>query len=529
MMKRCSNPSDLATELLPWGVLVAEAGGRVAVANNACRILLGVGDASWEGVEVECDGCSVRLTDLLREHASGSTARRRVELEVPGHGWLGATLTRVDGGGGSPVVHVVFERRAVQDWRSAGRSDPLAAFAHELRNALTPLREGLSLVWEGAGGDLTEGQERMLDGVRGDAERIARLADEMLSTSRVRCGQARVAARQVDVARLARDVVRSFQPSARREAVDLATGDVAAAARCYADPDLLTQALANLVGNALKFTPAGGTVRVGVALSAGDRGEGVVEIAVRDTGPGLPPQELERLSRARGAGAGRAPAHERAGLGLGLPIVREIMEQHGGCLGVTSEQGAGSCFRLVVPSDFRSGERWLLAQIGDRMELAAAVGATLSLVELRLQAEGAWRELWASLRGMVQLPLIEQCLEECLRPSDAVVMGEGYASLVLHDVDGESARRVAERTAASLARLFAKLPEPFPGHAIAFGVGCYPADGATAAQVLAAARCRCWQAGRDGSTQPDPGGSAGTEGHTHGVCVGPPSGSTALG
>jgi two-component sensor histidine kinase len=385
-------------------------------------------------------------------------------------------------------LHMLVERGPGQDWRWAGRSDPLAAFGHELRNVLTPLREGVALVCDQAVGPLSETQRKLLEGVREDAERIARMADEMVATSRLRCRRARIAAHQVNAAELATGVVRSLEAVAARRRVNLSVAEADPDAVCRADPDLLRQALVNLVDNALKFTPEDGQVRVGVRRLADENGEGFVELSVRDTGPGLSEEKLRRISDRR-SGAGIASGECRgAGLGIGLLIVREIAEQHGGRLMVESVPGAGSCFRLEVPTDFRRGERWLLAQIAEGITLAKAVGAPLSAVEIRVVSETGAAAQWASGRGLVQLPLIEQCLEDGLRPSDTVVLGESSATLVLYDVDGSGARRVAGRTVAALARLFATLPEPYPRCGIALGVGSYPADGSTPAEVAEAAR-----------------------------------------
>ena len=482
-MDELTDPMTLALELLPSGVVVADGSGGVLAANNAARVLLGLDDV--QAATVCCEGQRMPLADLLRDHAEGMVLRRKVTLEHPEFGWLQGTLTRGELSDGAVRVHLLVERGPAPDWRLAGRSDPLSVFAHELRNALTSLREGLSLVAEGAAGQLTPMQQRLLDGVREDANRMARLSDDMVAANRLSAGRVRVTARDIRPAELIGAAVQAFASAAAAQGVDLAAGEADPGLCCHADRDLLIQALDNLVGNAVKYTPAGGRVRVGARAALGEDGEPLVELWVRDTGPGLPPEAAARITR-RGGGGG---THSRggSGLGIGLSIVREIAEQHGGSLAVDSEAGRGSCFRLRVPEDYRRSQRWLLGQVADSLKLARAVGAPLSLAEVRLAREdgGPWE--WTTSRGLVQLPLIEECVAESLRPSDAVVFNGGSATLVLHDVDGEGALRVAGRAVFEMARLLATLPEPCARCELSLGVASYPVDGETAEELLAAA------------------------------------------
>ena len=479
------DPRWLALELLPSGVLVADGSGRVVASNNAARVLLGL-DGSGEGPAVCCEGQSVLVRDLLRDHAEGRVVRRRMALEHPEHGWLQTTLTRAAGEDDSVLVHALVERGPAPDWRLAGRSDPLSVFAHELRNALTSLREGLALVAEGAAGELAPMQQRLIEGVREDADRMTRLSDDMVAANRLGAGRVRVTAREVRPGELVEGAVRAFASAAAGTGVDLAAGPRDGAPLCHADKGLLTQALGNLVANAVKYTPAGGRVRVGARAATGEDGEALAELWVSDTGPGLTPEEVECIAH-RGLGSA-SRANGRGGLGIGLSIVREIAEQHGGHLAVESEPGRGSCFRLVVATDFRQSRHWLVSQVADALKLARAVGAPLSVAEVQVQREDGRAWEWASARGLVQLPLIEQCVAESLRPSDAVVMNDGSATLVLHDVDGPGARRVAGRTVTRMARLLASLPEPYPRCELWLGVASYPADAETAKGLLATAR-----------------------------------------
>lgn len=477
-----------AVQLLPWGVLVADDTGRIVMMNEAARVLLGVGDDGLRGVAVSCDGEPVCLADLVRAHAAGPDVRTRLDVVHAEHGRLRATLTRMTGGE-LPGVHLLVEHAPRGDWQWSGRANPLAAFAHEFRNALTSLCEGLALLNEGAAGPLSATQRRLFDPVRRDAERMCRLTDDMLDVSRARAGRTRCATSWVDLADLARDVARSFGAAATRNGVDLRLGELHPGARCNVDRDPFAQALHNLVHNALKFTPTGGWVSISVRRAAADDQE-VVDVEVRDTGPGLSEQEIEELLSGDRSGGRNSLARGRSGLGIGLSITREIAEHHGGEFSISGEPGVGSCFRIRIPMNPRHSQHRRLAHVDRSIRIAKAVGAPLAVVELGLFAVADGAALWSNASGLAQLPLVEQCLYESLRPSDLVLVGQRSITLVLYSADGPCAQRVAERAIGALRRLFKRLPSDQPPFRVALGVGSFPDDGSTAAGVVAAAERR---------------------------------------
>jgi two-component system phosphate regulon sensor histidine kinase PhoR len=112
----------------------------------------------------------------------------------------------------------------------------------------------------------------------------------------------------------------------------------------------LQSALSNLVSNAVRYTPAGGSIHV----SADQGGDGGLLVAVRDTGPGIAAEHLPRLTE-RFYRVDRSRSRESGGTGLGLAIVKHVMQRHGGSLAITSEVGQGSCFKLSFPAN-----RWRL-------------------------------------------------------------------------------------------------------------------------------------------------------------------------
>jgi heavy metal sensor kinase len=212
--------------------------------------------------------------------------------------------------------------------------------AHELRTPLAAIRNQVEVTLEKdrAG----EEYERALRHVLEEVDRLARGTDAMLRLAHSEAGLDPEQRCDVDLAALLGDVVEFFEPLASEADVKLEL-HVEQAPTLSGDPAWLHQLFANLVHNALKFTPGGGLVRVEVGNDASGLG---ASVAVRDTGVGIDPDEclriFERFHKVDAARSG-------GGFGLGLSLVREIAHAHGGTVSVESQPGRGSTFRVDLP------------------------------------------------------------------------------------------------------------------------------------------------------------------------------------
>jgi signal transduction histidine kinase len=212
--------------------------------------------------------------------------------------------------------------------------------SHELRTPLTSMLGYLELVLEGEVGDLGDDQRHFLDIVNRNCARLNTLIDDILEVSRIDAGRMSLKKEWVDLGELMPDAVELARAAAERNDVVLRLSAPKQLQLC-ADPVRLRQLLDNLMSNAIKFTPRGGTV----AVSASSRGE-LARLEVSDTGVGIPEQEVgnlfDRFFRA-------STAASIQGTGLGLSIVKSIVELHGGTIAVDSEVGAGTSFRVELP------------------------------------------------------------------------------------------------------------------------------------------------------------------------------------
>ena len=225
----------------------------------------------------------------------------------------------------------------------------LMTISHELRTPLTAIAGWARMLVEGTVRD--EQKHAALRTIERNAVAQTRLIDDLLDMSRAISGKVRLDLRIVDVAEVIRHAVEAIAPAAQAKTIRVQTAIDPSIGSIHADPDRLQQIVWNLLSNAVKFTPPSGRVSVDV-IPEGDQ----VAIVVADTGVGMSPDFLphafERF-RQQDAGSNR----RFGGLGLGLAIVRHLVELHGGSITAQSDgEGRGSTFIVRLPARAREGE-----------------------------------------------------------------------------------------------------------------------------------------------------------------------------
>ncbi len=215
----------------------------------------------------------------------------------------------------------------------------LAQAAHELRTPVGAIR-GWAETLEELPPQEVQAQRELLAHIRREAERLGRLVEDLLHLSRLRGKRLHLRRRECDLARLAEEAVERFRRQYEEKGVELHL-EVPPVAFASLDADQVALAMDNLLHNGLKFTPPGGRVRVRVEMGEG----GGCRIEVEDTGEGMTREEADLAFQP--FYRGRKPG---AGAGLGLAVVKEVVEAHGGKVTLRSSPGAGSLFRLEFPS-----------------------------------------------------------------------------------------------------------------------------------------------------------------------------------
>ncbi|HUG53860.1 MAG TPA: ATP-binding protein [Vicinamibacteria bacterium] len=238
------------------------------------------------------------------------------------------------------------ERAARRDAEAANRAKDefLATLSHELRTPLNAIVGWAHLLRTG---QLDPGQTaRAVEVIDRNAKAQSQIVADVLDVSRIVMGKLRLEVRPVELSAVVQEALETLRPAAAAKELDV-TLDVGAGGKVSGDPDRLQQIVWNLVANAIKFTPAGGQIRVRL-----ERLQGHLDVVVEDSGVGIRPDFLPHVfERFRQSDSSSTRAH--GGLGLGLALVRHLVELHGGSVSATSRgEGQGSTFIVSLPLRF---------------------------------------------------------------------------------------------------------------------------------------------------------------------------------
>jgi signal transduction histidine kinase len=284
-----------------------------------------------------------RLTEASRDLAEGDFARR-VPAEVIDDGPV--ELSELGLQFNAMAERLQESVEIIRRDRDRSR-EFLADVSHELRTPIAALRTFNELLTEGAADDPSARSE-FLETSRAQLERLDWLAQNLLELSKLDSGLVLLDLRPEDLRSSVEQAVEQAAATARRRGVELTMDRPAEPIQIRHDPVRIGQVVANLIGNAIKFTPRGGSVRVDVRPES----EGSASITVSDTGIGIEPAELPRIFDRFFRGS-RASEARGSGSGLGLAIVRGIVEMHAGTVTVESRPGSGTTFRVLLPANPR--------------------------------------------------------------------------------------------------------------------------------------------------------------------------------
>lgn len=337
--------SRLVLEAVGDAVLGVDRDGRITSANAAAAALSVAPADGLVGRDVTAllsDGDAVAA---VRRTLADGEPRRLIDQEWVREGGervaVDLVVTPLREGttveGAVLAVKDVTQRREVQ----RAKDEFTSVVSHELRTPLTSIRGSLGLLAGGALGELPPGARRMVEIAAQSSDRLLRLINDMLDVERLEAGRVRLDRQECDSAALVHEAVVTMQALADSHEVALRL-DVESAP-LWVDPDRLGQALTNLLANAVKFSPRGGTVVVGAR-----RRDREVVFSVSDQGRGIPADRLEVVFERFGQ-VDSSDSRERGGTGLGLTISKALVEQHGGRIWVESEPGRGSTFRFTLP------------------------------------------------------------------------------------------------------------------------------------------------------------------------------------
>ena len=265
--------------------------------------------------------------------------------------WANVVITALHDAGGTlrgfaKVTRDLTARRRISALEDEGRriTTFLAMLGHELRNPLAPISNALALMSR----EKLETRTLRLahETISRQLKQMIRLVDDLLDVGRITSGKIQLEAKPVDLGGVVQEAVEAMAPAAQAKSQSLQTEIEAPPLWILGDRARMIQVLCNLLGNAIKFTPAGGQVR----MRAG-RSDGLVELSVWDNGPGISPQDTQRIFNLFEQGE-QDVARSQGGLGLGLSLVQQLVGLHGGDVAVFSKgvPGEGSEFVVRLPA-----------------------------------------------------------------------------------------------------------------------------------------------------------------------------------
>jgi two-component system phosphate regulon sensor histidine kinase PhoR len=334
---------------LPGPAIVLDHDGRVIAFNEAATSLA---PALRRGEPALITLRMPELVDAIRR-ASKRREPQRVEFfeRVPRDRWFEAFVTPVKlvtgGDGRSDILLMTFNDLSPLRRVEEMRADFIANASHELRTPLAALL-GFIETLQGSAKDDPVAREKFLAIMQGQATRMARLIDDLLSLSRIELNAHLQPNTAVDLARIVRQVVDGLQTLARDREVEIKVSAPPEPLIVLGDRDELVRALENLVENALKYAAAGRRVDIALTRAQTRAGTPEARIAVRDFGPGIAPEHLPRLTE-RFYRVDVADSRAQGGTGLGLALVKHVLNRHGGRLTVESMLGAGATFTIHLP------------------------------------------------------------------------------------------------------------------------------------------------------------------------------------
>lgn len=347
---------ELVIAAMPEAVLLAEPSeGGVIAENEAAVSLLGrnLGASSssrWPSNLLLPDGSPPNRDDLPIEttiRTGEVVSSMELLVRRPNGGEVPVLVSAApikEPGGPTTAIVVVFREIAALKEASRLKDEFVSVVSHELRSPLTPIRGFVQLVARDLareGGH--DSQVQRLNSIAGHVDRMTRLVDDLLDVSRLKAGSLEIRNRRTDIIELAEEVVRDRDATNSTHEILLVTGPEPVVGDW--DSDRLYQVLDNLIGNAMKYSPAGGVVTV---TAGSDPITGDALVSVADEGPGISPHDRERVFSAFYR-TREAAASQIAGLGLGLYICHELVAAHGGRIEVSEAPSHGAEFTIRLP------------------------------------------------------------------------------------------------------------------------------------------------------------------------------------
>jgi len=318
------------------------------------------------------------------------------------------------------------------------KSEFVAVASHELRTPLATIKNAIQLLLQRKTGEINENQEKFLSLAEKNINRLTNILNSLLDLSKIESGRMGLNFEEINLRDPIEFILSSFKPQVDGKSIQIEMEIEKDLPSVYGDRERIIQILINLVGNAIKFTPEGGTIYVSAKPFDGDGN--MVAVSVRDSGIGIPEDQLEKVFE-KFHQVEESLRRSVGGTGLGLAITKGLVEAHHGNIWVESELGKGSTFTFTLPVSKGEKRDLRFRYILDReFKRAIENHSHLTLFLIEMLCEGA--EVEDS-----QLDKLEDKLKQCLNRKTDIVVRLGRAKILaaLCEADLEGAQVIRQR------------------------------------------------------------------------------------
>ncbi|MFH1678177.1 MAG: ATP-binding protein [Candidatus Omnitrophota bacterium] len=336
------------------GMVVVDPDGKIVMMNPVAERLLGIGKDKL-GISVNEAIHDEHLLTMVKKinPEKDEALQKDIEVSSPDETTkkiLRASSAVIEDCNGKTVGMVtmlndITKQKELERMKSAF----VANVSHELRTPLATIQQNITLLTEGLPGVLNEAQMKFLNISQNNIKRLRRLINDLLDSAAIEAGKFHIRLSKVDINERINNVVTFLSKWAQTKNISIKTDLPPESEFLEIDKDRIEQVLTNLISNAVKFTPEGGGVFISAVKrdQAEDIPQGAIEISVRDTGPGIAPDDIGKIFQKFERGS--AVNSGIGGTGLGLTICKEIIKMHGGKIWVESKLNEGSKFSFLLP------------------------------------------------------------------------------------------------------------------------------------------------------------------------------------
>lgn len=347
------------------------------------------------------------------------------------------------------------------------QSEFLSHVSHEMRTPLTVMKEFSDILMNGLGGQLNSTQKEYLSIIQNNIQSLAKVVTSIIDISRLEAGKVKLSREIANVERLIKRVVYMLGPHAKKKGIKLSYKASERLPATRIDVDKVAQVLINLIENAFKYTPEGGSIKVNAK-----KHDNSVHVSISDTGIGMQSENRERIFD-KFYQIGLKPGPGAKGVGMGLAITKQIVLMHGGEIWVDSTPAKGSSFTFVLPGIARIKD--LASYVNECIDFAEIMGRAFSLIRITITN---MKELEKGGHKRQVIGKMEKTIQNVLRratDSDPIIVRDSLF-IGLPNTSRRQANILEER----LANAFTFRPRV----SLRYGLASYPADVKTADEMI---------------------------------------------